>query len=424
MRLVAAIALCALAACGWAQSPAPSPAEQKIAEAERLVAKHPDRADGYNALAMALARRARETADTAFYERAEATLQKSFAAAPDNFEGRKVRVWVRLGRHDFANAYDEAKALNKQVPDDVLVYGYLADAAVELGRYDEAEQAVQWMLDLRAGNVPGMTRAAYLRELFGDHEGAIELMEKAYQRTPPAEREDRAWIAAHIAQLQLAQGRLDPAEKLVAHSLELFPEYHYALATLAALRTQQRRFDDALAARKRHYAAAPHPENLYLLGVAFAQAGRAREARTAFAEFETAALAESRGVDNANRELVFYYVDHARTPRKALAIAQLEAARRQDVLTLDALAWALSADGRHREARAAIDRALAVGVRDAAMLHRAGVIAQRGGDRAAARRHFQASLEINPRSDVAAAVRRALAGASPAAPGSVAAVAR
>ena len=31
------------------------------------------------------------------------------------------------------------------------------------------------MLDMRPGNVPGLTRAAYLRELFGDHERAVEL---------------------------------------------------------------------------------------------------------------------------------------------------------------------------------------------------------------------------------------------------------
>jgi tetratricopeptide (TPR) repeat protein len=423
-RIAATIVLCAFAACGRAQGLGSSPAEQRIAEAERFIVKHPDRADGYNALALALARRARETADTAFYDRAGAALEKSFAAAPANFEGRKTRVWILLGRHEFARAYDEAKALNKETPDDVLVYGYLADAAVELGRYDEAERAVQWMLDLRSGNIPGLTRAAYLRELFGDHEGAIELLQQAYRRTAQAEREDRAWIAVHIAQLELARGRIEPAEKLIAQALELFPDYHYALAALAVLRTQQRRFDEALAARKRHYAAAPHPENLYLVGVAAVKAGRGQEARAAFAEFETAAAAESRGPDNANRELAMYYVDHARAPRKALAIAGPEASRRQDVFTLDALAWSLSATGLHADARAAIDRALAVGVRDAAMLHRAGVIAQRGGDRAAARRHFEASLEVNPRSEVAAAVRRALAGAREPGPKRVAAVAR
>ena len=33
------------------------------------------------------------------------------------------------------------------------------------------------MLDLRPGNLPGLTRAAYLRELFGDLDGSVELDE-------------------------------------------------------------------------------------------------------------------------------------------------------------------------------------------------------------------------------------------------------
>jgi predicted TPR repeat methyltransferase len=42
------------------------------------------------------------------------------------------------------------------------------------------------------------------------------------------------------------------------------------------------------------------------------------------------------------------------------------------------------------------------------MLYRAGVMAAAAGDAAAAARHFQASLEANPRSEVAAEARRAL----------------
>ncbi len=66
----------------------------------------------------------------------------------------------------FAEALEQAAGeLNKIFPDDVQVYGFLADAHVELGHYEEATDSVQWMLDLRPGNVPALTRAAYLREL-------------------------------------------------------------------------------------------------------------------------------------------------------------------------------------------------------------------------------------------------------------------
>ena len=82
-----------------------------------------------------------------------------------------MRVWVLLGKHQFAAALELARSLNKEIPDDVQVYGFLTDALVELGNYKEAEEACQWMLDLRPGNVAALTRASYLRELFGDIEG-------------------------------------------------------------------------------------------------------------------------------------------------------------------------------------------------------------------------------------------------------------
>jgi tetratricopeptide (TPR) repeat protein len=110
-----------------------TPAETSIRKAQQEIAQHPDHAPYYNSLAMAYARRARETSDVVFYEKAEETLQQSLKIAPNNFEARKVETWLQLGRHEFAKALVLATALNKEVPDDLTVYGYLADANAELG---------------------------------------------------------------------------------------------------------------------------------------------------------------------------------------------------------------------------------------------------------------------------------------------------
>ena len=142
-----------------------SPAERSIARARKMIEKNPEDFEGYNMLAWALSRRARETADAAFYARGEEALEKSFAIAPGNFDGRKIQVLLLLGRREFAAALESAKKLNQQVPDDVMPYGFMADANAGLGNYKEAEVAAQWMLDLRAGNTPGLTRAAYLLSL-------------------------------------------------------------------------------------------------------------------------------------------------------------------------------------------------------------------------------------------------------------------
>jgi tetratricopeptide (TPR) repeat protein len=324
---------------------ASTPAEQRIAAAHAGIDKNPSSPRGYTDLALALARRARETSDPAYYAQADDALDRALALAPGDLEASKVRAWVRLGQHRFADALALAQELIHRAPDDVMVYGLLTDASVELGRYDEAEKAAQWMLDIRPGNIPALTRAAYLRELFGDLEGAREMMQMALDQTSPAETEDRAWMLAQTGHLHLLDGDLAKAERALREALRLFPGYHYALGNLARVRTAQGRHAEAVKLFRERQAVADHPENLYELAEALERAGSKKEARAAFAAFEAAARAESAGADNANRELVFYYVDHARKPAEALRLAEAEAAVRRDVYTLDAFAWALWAAG-------------------------------------------------------------------------------
>ncbi len=402
MRCGEALLLTILATVGArAQSPSDttektlSPAERTVAQAQKLIVKNPKDFEAYNALALALSRRARETSNVTFYAKADEALQKSFAISPGNFDGERTHVWLLLGKHEFAAALEAAKKLNKKVPDDVMVYGFLTDANVELGNYKEAEAAAQWMLDLRAGSIPGLTRAAYLRELFGDVDGALDLMVMAYQSTPPNESEDRAWILTQMAHLNLTIGKSSQAENLLQQALAIFPGYHYALGNLAKVRIQQKRFADAVGLLKQRYQAAPHAENLYDLGEALQLAGQAEEAKKAFAKFEKNSLLESYRADNSNHELIFYYADHANEPAKALDVAKRELARRHDVHTLDAYAWALYVNKRSEEARKQIEAALAAGIRDAKLFRHAGEIALKCGDQATAQKYLRQSAELN-----------------------------
>ena len=352
----------------------PTPAEISIQRAKEQIAKKPNHAPYYNALAMAYARRARESSDVAFYNKAEETLEQSFAIAPDNFEGMKTRAWLLLGKHEFAKALEVATALNKKVPDDVTVYGYLADANTELGNYPAAVKAIQWMLNIKPGNVPGLTRAAYQRELHGDIPGALELMQLAYDSTPFQEAEDRAWLLTQMAHLNYVAGDLAQSERFAAGALGLFPDYHYALGTLAQVRTAQKRYGEAVELLAKRYKNAPHAENLFALAEALSHAGRTEEAAGAFAKFEKQSLAESDIADNSNHELISYYADFAKQPEKALEIARKELARRRDVFTLDAHAWSLAGAGNYKEAGEEIGTALAVGVKDPKILAHAEAI--------------------------------------------------
>lgn len=384
-RVVYFLSALALPAIAAAQGPALTPAEIGIQKAQAQIAKQPHYVPAYSGLAMAYARRARETSDVQFYQKAEDTLQEALKMEPGNFEALRVRTWLLLGRHEFAKALEAAKVLNKRTPDDVTVYGYLVDANAELGNYSDAVDAAQWMLNIRPGNVAGLTRAAYLRELHGDIPGAIDLMQSAYDSTPYQESEDRAWLLTQMAHLHFIDGNLVQAEKYATGALGIFPDYHYALATLAQVRTAQHRYDEAVTLLEKRYAKAPHAENLYSLAEALAHAGRAEESARDFAEFERKSLAESQIADNSNHELMAYYNDFAHQPEKALKIAEQELKRRHDIFTLDCYAWSLAGMGDYAAADVQMKNALATGIKDPKILEHARIISQEVNRRASLR---------------------------------------
>jgi len=70
---------------------------------------------------------------------------------------------VLLGLRENTSALELAQKLNKHIPDNVVVRGLIADACMELGDYEQAENQSQWMFNLGRGNLPGMIRGALLR---------------------------------------------------------------------------------------------------------------------------------------------------------------------------------------------------------------------------------------------------------------------
>jgi tetratricopeptide (TPR) repeat protein len=373
----------------------PTPAEASIAEARKAIAARPEQPEPYNSLAVALLRRARETSDETYLQQADEAVRRALQFAPENFESQRTMVSVLLARHEYPAALDQARLLNRRNADDVLVYGLLTEANAELGNYDEAEKAAQWMLDLRPGNLPALVNAAYLRELFGDPDGACEALDLALQSTAPGETEEMAWILSRMGHMRLISGNADAADKLVHQALDTFPGYPEALESLAQIRLAQKRYDEAITLLKQRQQASARAEKLYHLAEALELAGRKNEAKQAFAEFEAKALTESASTDNANRELIVYYVDYAHQPQTALQLAKREIARRHDVYTLDAYAWALHASGQDEEAQRQMAMALAPGTRDAKLFHHAGEIALKLGDVPGAESYLKQSVQLN-----------------------------
>jgi tetratricopeptide (TPR) repeat protein len=216
-----------------------SPVDQRIAAARKKIQAIPQSWQSYNDLASALCRKARDNGEVALYDQAAAELQHSLQLSPGNYDAQKLQVTVLLGKHELAQAAKLARELNHKVPDDIAGWGLLVDVNVALGNYAEAERDAQWILDLRPGSSLGFEKAASLRELFGDTEGAVEFFDEANRRTSQNDADQHAWLLTQNARLELTAGHLKRAEELLTQALQWFPDSELATGTLAKLQVAQ-----------------------------------------------------------------------------------------------------------------------------------------------------------------------------------------
>jgi tetratricopeptide (TPR) repeat protein len=378
---------------GAAQQSAPLPisaVDQRIAAAQKRIKTSPASAQPFNDLAFAYSRKARDTQDPKLYERADEAIKHSLQVAPGNYDARKLQVAIELEKRQYSQALKLAGELNRNVPDDIAGWGLLVDANMALGNYVEAERDAQWILDLRPGSALGFEKAAGLREMFGDLEGAIEFLDETNRRTSPNDLDQHAWLLSERARLQLTAGNLKEAEEALAEALKFYPDCEAASLILAKLRSAQGRYPEAAQLLEKRYKKVQTPENLYLWAEALDRAGQREKATTLFHEFESTAR-----VAGDSNDLVFFYLDHKRDPGEALSIASKLSAERHDCGTLDAYAWALYNNGKYGDAKAQMDRVLKPGVRDPIYFCHAAQIAAKTNDLASAAKFRQEIGTIN-----------------------------
>jgi tetratricopeptide (TPR) repeat protein len=379
-----------------------TPAQLRIAAATQQLKSAPKKVQAYNELAIAFLARVRETADPGYLKDADTALAQGLSLNADDFQLQRTQVALMLSRHQYTQAKERATVLNHRTPDDVMTYGYLAEADIALGNYPEAETNAQWMLNMRPNNIPGLLIGAKLRTLYGDTHGAIDFLNLAYSETSPTEVEDLAWIANQIASIQIESGQIDAAAKTLEQSQQLFPHYPYTIENLARVRMCQNRASDAVQLLLQATSIDNNPHVLYQLAKAQEAAGQPKEARATYAEFETFASDPERTTDQSRLDLIMMYAGSPANASSALKLAMQEITVRQDVWTLDAYAWALYANAKFQDADAAAQKAIAVGIQNAQIFDHAGHIAQKLNHSVDATKYFQLSLQSNPESEYAA----------------------
>jgi tetratricopeptide (TPR) repeat protein len=370
-------------------------ADQQIRAAETKLRHLPNHADFYAELATAFMHKARESGDGAYYARAEAACQKALQLAPDNYAALRLISWVYSGQHRFREALEAAQRALAIDPQDPWNYGTLGDALVEIGEYRAAADAFQKMVDLRP-DVSSYTRAAYIRELYGDLEGAIQIMGMAVNAVSSRDLEHNAWCRTQLGNLFFNAGRLSEAEAQYAAALQIFPDYHYALTGMGRVRAAQKRFDEAVQFFKRSLDIVPMHDTVVALGDLLLYLGRANEAAKQFTLLDVIEQINRANNVQPESQMALFYADHDEKLDEALRIAEQQARERQSIRTMDALAWALYKNGRYQEALTAIKKALRLGTQDALLHYHAGMIQAKLGYRKEAVAALRRALEINP----------------------------
>lgn len=372
----------------------------RIAAAREQITRNPSQPDGYTRLAVLLVKAARATDHPDYLKQAGQAAAEALRLAPQDFEAHKAEVAVRLAEKRYAEALAEARALNKTVPDDNQMYGFIADADMALGDYGGAEKALQWMIDQRPVNAPGLERGAELREYLGYNEPALEWWSSSLRMTSSSDTEERAWILVNMSRVNLRMGKPADAEKRAREALDLVAGYPWANDLLAAALIEQDQPAKAAEVLRQRLALAPNLAAEFHLAAALDAAGNKTEAAAIWRQFEHEAAVRVFRPDNANRELVEYYASHERIT-DAVKLAAEESLTRHDIATLSAYAVALTAAGNYEEARIQMERALAPGIRDARLYYRAGAIAAKLNDKQAATKYLKKAIEVNASSPVA-----------------------
>ncbi len=258
----------------------------------------------------------------------------------------------------------------------------LGDVLLEQGKLTDAARCYQKLLDLKPG-LQAYARAAQLRWLQGDTEGAIEMALQATRLGTPSDPEAGAWAATKLAFFDLHYGALPQAAAACETALELMPQYAPALLMKGRVLLAQERASAAIPFLQEAARQNPLPEYQWTLADALRADQREAEAQAVEATLQT------KGAIEDPRTYALYLATRAGDTAQAVKLAESELNARQDLHSYDALAWTLLRSGQTAAAWQNIEKALATGTQDARLHFHAAAIAQANGLKAKASQHFK-----------------------------------
>jgi tetratricopeptide (TPR) repeat protein len=368
--------------------------DEQISALQAQLKFAPNDWQSYSQLGLAYLQKVRETSDPTYYQKAELALNQAIQHTPDDYTAISAQGALALARHQFLAALNWGQRARQINPTRAYAYGVIADAQIELGRYDEAVQTLQNMVDLRP-DMSSFSRISYIRELHGDTGGALDMMQQAVDSGVP-NSESTAWSRYQLATLDFNMGNLAQAENEFQHTLQDRPGYVYALAGLGKVRAAQGRSAEAIQLLTQASDKVPLPDFVITLGDLYQASGQSALAQQQYKLVGAIEkLYQANGVD-LDMESALFNADHSIDMPATVALARKAFADRPSIQGADVLAWSLYKAGNIQEASQYSQQALQLGTRDALKLFHAGLIADGLGDKNSAYNDLKQALAINP----------------------------
>ena len=368
---------------------------EQVVKAIQAVDAAPQSASAYAQLASAYINTARRTGN--FYLNADArrAVERALQISPNDRSARGLKASLHLTFHEFAEALKLGEELYADTPDAISM-GVITDAHTQLGNYPQAVEWAQKMVDAKP-NSSSYSRAALLRAMHGETDGAIELYKLSARTADPADNEAKSWSLSQLGDLYWRNGRYAEAERVYDESLSLTPNYTLALLGKGRTRAALGDLDSAATLVSGALERSPHTSYAIILGDIKRKQGNEAAARNLYALADNAHLLGD--LHDAHR-IALMWADHDTNLDEALAIAEADYADLKDVYAADILAWCLYKKGRFAEAREKSREALRINTKDPVLLYHAGMIEKALGNTEEARRLLQAALSLNPSFDL------------------------
>jgi tetratricopeptide (TPR) repeat protein len=337
-------------------------------------------------LGWAFIAKARLSYDPGYYKLGEQCALCIRSKNDDDPDALLLQGHILQSLHKFKDAEPIARKL-VMIRNEAFDYGLLGDILMEQGLLREAVTAYQKMIDLKP-DLQSYTRVAHIRWLKGDLDGSIEVMRMAVTSGNPRDAEPTAWAYTRLGIYELQAGDTEIATKSAEIAFQFAPNYAAALLLRGRILLAQGKAEEAIESLQHAATLTRLTEYEWTLADALREAGRPQAAE----EVERSLIRD--GAMNDPRTFSLYLATRGQQVQKALHLAQDELNTRADVFTIDALAWALNANGRVPEALEYSKKTLTEGTQDARLFYHAGRIALAAGDYGDAERSFVLSDRI------------------------------